>query len=64
MKYKISVRGLIDLDEIWLYTFEEWSIEQADIYINSILDKIDFLSKTLFKEMIIVILKMDIIDQK
>jgi toxin ParE1/3/4 len=49
MKYKISVRGLIDLDEIWLYTFEEWSIEQADIYINSILDKIEFLSNNPFQ---------------
>ena len=27
MNYKISKQAEIDLENIWLYTFEEWSIE-------------------------------------
>ena len=36
-KYKISRKAQQDLSEIWRYTLEKWSIEQADIYIGSIL---------------------------
>jgi len=31
--YILSVRAEIDLQEIWIYTMEHWSIEQADKYI-------------------------------
>ena len=44
MKYKISKEALEDLENIWLYTFEKWSFEQADRYINSIMDEIEFVS--------------------
>lgn len=30
MKYKISKEALKDLENIWLYTFETWSVKQAD----------------------------------
>lgn len=30
--YRLSPLAEIDLEEIWLYTFENWSIEQADTY--------------------------------
>ncbi len=30
--YKLSPLAQADLEEIWLYTFKEWSREQADTY--------------------------------
>ncbi|WP_373494421.1 type II toxin-antitoxin system RelE/ParE family toxin [Aquiflexum sp.] len=40
MNFKISNEAFIDLENIWLYTFENWSIKQADRYINLIMDEI------------------------
>ena len=37
--------ALSDLEEIWLYTFETWSLEQADRYYELIIKEIYFLSK-------------------
>jgi toxin ParE1/3/4 len=34
-----------DLEQIWLYTFHEWGIEQADKYIHNLLSRISWLSK-------------------
>ena len=45
MKYKISKQAETDLENIWLYTFEEWSLEQADYYYDLIMDEIDYLSE-------------------
>ncbi|MCY7421346.1 MAG: type II toxin-antitoxin system RelE/ParE family toxin [Chitinophagaceae bacterium] len=33
-----------DLEEIWLYTFQTWSLEQADRYQNLIYKEIEFLA--------------------
>ena len=33
-----------DLEEIWIYTYQNWSVEQADRYYNLIIDEIEFLS--------------------
>ncbi len=44
MKYKISVKAFEDIENIWLYTFENWSLEQADRYVNLIFDEIEYLS--------------------
>ena len=44
MKYKISKEALSDLEKIWLYTFETWSLEQADRYINLLMDEIEYLT--------------------
>ena len=41
-KVKISVKAAEDLDNIWLYTMKNWSVDQADRYVNSILDEIFF----------------------
>ena len=43
MGYKISVQASEDIEKIWLYTFETWSLEQADRYINLIFDEIEYL---------------------
>ncbi|TPV33835.1 type II toxin-antitoxin system RelE/ParE family toxin [Paucihalobacter ruber] len=45
MKYKISREAHLDLENIWLYTFENWSKEQADRYINLIIDEIEYLAE-------------------
>ena len=44
MSYKISVKASEDIENIWLYTFENWSLEQADRYINLLLDEIEYLA--------------------
>ncbi len=36
MKYVLSREAKKDLEEIWIYTFENWSLKQADRYINLI----------------------------
>ena len=41
----ISEEALKDIDNIWLYTAENWSLEQADRYYNLILDEIEYISK-------------------
>lgn len=44
MKYRISARADSDLDDIWLYTDKNWSLEQARKYYNLIMDKIEYLA--------------------
>ncbi|MFV0591404.1 MAG: type II toxin-antitoxin system RelE/ParE family toxin [Draconibacterium sp.] len=43
MKYKISLEAKLDIENIWVYTFENWSPEQADRYFNQIMDEIEYL---------------------
>jgi len=43
MIYILSKEAEQDLEKIWLYTFENWSIEQADRYLNLLLDEMDYL---------------------
>ncbi|OYU97370.1 MAG: plasmid stabilization protein [Bacteroidetes bacterium B1(2017)] len=45
MNHIISKEASSDLEKIWLYTFENWSQEQADRYYNLILDEIEHISK-------------------
>lgn len=45
MKYKISKEAQADIENIWLYTYETWSSEQADRYYNLIFDEIEFISQ-------------------
>ena len=44
MNYKISKQAEIDLENIWLYTFEEWSLEQADYYFDLLMNEIEYIS--------------------
>ena len=44
MNYKISTKAAEDIEGIWLYTFENWSLEQADRYINLVFDEIEYLA--------------------
>lgn len=43
MNYKISIEASYDLEKIWLYTFENWSLEQADRYLGLLFDEIEYL---------------------
>lgn len=45
LPYVISKKAISDLEEIWLYTVDKWSIEQANRYYNLIFDEIDFICK-------------------
>ena len=42
--YIISEEALKDIDNIWLYTAENWSLKQADRYYNLIFDEIEYVS--------------------
>jgi toxin ParE1/3/4 len=39
LPYVISKKAVSDLEEIWAYTVEKWSIDQADRYYSLILMK-------------------------
>jgi len=43
-RYKLTNEAVKDLEEIWIYTYRNWSVEQADRYYNLIIDEIEFLS--------------------
>lgn len=43
MIYILSQEAERDLENIWLYTLESWSIEQADRYLNLLFDEIEYL---------------------
>jgi toxin ParE1/3/4 len=45
VNYTVSNEATADLENIWLYTFENWSVEQADRYLQLILDEFSYLSK-------------------
>jgi toxin ParE1/3/4 len=42
MNYTLSNLASVDLENIWLYTVENWSLEQADRYLNLIFDEIEY----------------------
>jgi toxin ParE1/3/4 len=43
--YVISKKAVTDIEDIWLYTFRKWSLEQADRYYNLIFDEIEYICK-------------------
>ena len=45
MKYKLSKEALNDLENIWLFSFENWSDKQADRYFNLVIDEIQYLTE-------------------
>jgi len=44
-KFEITEKAGSDLENIWLYTFQNWSLEQADRYYELIINEILFLSE-------------------
>lgn len=43
--YRISRKAVEDLENIWTYTFQKWSTEQADRYYNLIINEFEFIAK-------------------
>lgn len=43
MNYRISDQALDDIDKIWIYTFKNWSLNQADTYYHFIFQEILFI---------------------
>ncbi len=43
LPYVISNKALADIDEIWSYTAETWSLEQANRYYILIFDEINYI---------------------
>ncbi|MEP7093179.1 MAG: type II toxin-antitoxin system RelE/ParE family toxin [Flavobacterium sp.] len=46
-EYIISEKALEDINNIWIYTAENWSVEQADRYYNLIIDEIEYIVRNL-----------------
>ena len=45
LPFVISKKAIADLEEIWLYTVEKWSMQQADRYYNLIFEEINYISR-------------------
>lgn len=45
LPFTISKKAIADVEEIWLYTLEKWSLEQADRYYNLLFDEINYICK-------------------
>ena len=42
-EYVISEKAVEDINNIWIYTAENWSVAQADRYYNLIYDEIEYI---------------------
>jgi len=47
LPYVFSKKAVIDLEEIWLYTSNHWSVAQADRYYLLIIDEVNFICKNI-----------------
>ena len=45
LTYVLSPMAEADLEDIWIYTAQEWSREQAEIYTNDIIDTFEALAE-------------------
>ena len=45
LPFVISKKAVSDLEEIWLYTVDKWSITQADRYYSLIFDEIHYICR-------------------
>ena len=43
--YRIRQLAAEDLEQIWLYTFQQWCAEQADQYLRSLFDRFTWLAE-------------------
>lgn len=43
-RYRISEKAISDLEKIWFYTFNKWSLEQADRYHQLIISEIEYIA--------------------
>jgi len=45
LPYVISKKALADLNDIWYYTVEKWSVDQANRYYDLIFEEIGYICK-------------------
>ncbi|HET9744135.1 MAG TPA: type II toxin-antitoxin system RelE/ParE family toxin [Chitinophagaceae bacterium] len=45
LPFVISKQAVSDLEEIWIYTAEKWSVEQADRYYFLIIEEINYICR-------------------
>jgi toxin ParE1/3/4 len=45
MSYILREAALADLEAIWLYTSNEWSVDQADHYVWALLERCEWLTE-------------------
>lgn len=64
LKYVISKKATEDIEKIWIYTYENWSINQADKYYNLIIAEIEFISENFNTGKPIDYIKKDTVHQK
>jgi len=43
--YSLRQKAVADLESIWLYSYQEWGVEQADQYLRSLLSRFSWLSE-------------------
>ena len=43
--YSLRQQAQADLESIWVYSYQEWGVEQADQYIRSLLSRFTWLSE-------------------
>lgn len=43
-KYRLTNEALKDLEDIWIYSYEKWSVDQADRYYKLIIDEIEYIA--------------------
>jgi toxin ParE1/3/4 len=43
--YSLRQHAQEDLESIWLYSYQEWGVEQADLYIRSLLSRFTWLAE-------------------
>jgi toxin ParE1/3/4 len=44
-EYRLTPRAEGDLEEIWRYTSEQWSTEQAEKYLEALIDAMELLAE-------------------
>ncbi len=44
-KYRIRALAQADLESIWLYTCDEWSVAQADTYLKTLIQRFEWLAE-------------------
>ena len=44
-KYRLTPRAVRDLEDIWRYTAEQWSQEQAETYVDGLIDAMETLAE-------------------
>jgi len=45
-RYRLRPRAKVDVDDIWMWTVQRWSLERADSYVREIVSEMTALAET------------------